>query len=319
MPPVSHRMVRPERLRRSCHAVPATSPRMLERAPAIPADLVFLDLEDSVAAGAKGADARERAAAALRGSAFVAPTVGVRVNAMDTPWAIDDLGVLVDGAGAAIDVVILPKVEDESHVHLADRLLSMLEHRHGLQAGAIGLEAQIESAAGLVNVERIAAASPRRLEALVFGPGDYAASLGMPLLTIGAPVPDYPGDAFHYPLSRIAVAARAHGLQAIDGPYAAIRDPEGLRRSAATARALGYDGKWSIHPGQVEPLNDAFGVSQEEFDRACAIVDALGAAAEGGHGAALAGGEMIDEASRKLAERMVRRGRLAGMTPGGGA
>jgi citrate lyase subunit beta/citryl-CoA lyase len=209
--------------------------------------------------------------------------------------------------------VILPKVEDESHVRFADHLLALLERRRGLAVGSIGLEAQIESARGLVNVERIAAACPRRLEALVFGPGDYAASLGMPQLTIGAPIPDYPGDAFHYPLSRIAVAARANGLQAIDGPYAAIRDLDGLRRSAERARALGYDGKWSVHPGQVEPLNAAFGVSQEDFDRARAIVDALAEAAAAGRGAAMVGGEMIDEASRRLAQRVMGRGLLAGM------
>jgi len=287
---------------------------MLERAPAIPADLVFVDLEDSVVAEAKEDAARERAVAALLGQPFLAPTVGVRVNAMDTPWCLDDLRALVGGAGEAIDVVILPKVEDESHVYFADGLLALFERQRGIEEGTIGLEAQIESARGLVNVERIAAACPRRLEALVFGPGDYAASLGMPQLTIGAPIPDYPGDAFHYPLSRIAVAARAHGLQAVDGPYAAIRDLEGLRRSAATARALGYDGKWSVHPAQVEPLNEAFGVSQAEFDRACAMVDALGAAAARGSGAVMAGDEMIDEASRRLAERVVRRGRLAGMS-----
>jgi citrate lyase subunit beta / citryl-CoA lyase len=286
---------------------------MLERAPTIPADLVFLDLEDSVVADAKGDEARGRAVATLLGARFRAPTVGVRVNAPDTPWFPDDLRACVGGAGEAIDVVILPKVEDEAHVHLADKLLELLERGRGMEVGGIGLEAQIESARGVVNVERIAAACPRRLEALVFGPGDYAASLGMPQLTIGAPIPDYPGDAFHYPLSRIAVAARANGLQAIDGPYAAIRDLEGLRRSAATSRALGYDGKWSVHPAQVEPLNAAFGVSQEEFDRACAIVDALAEAAAEGRGAAVAGDEMIDEASRRLAERVVRRGSLAGM------
>jgi citrate lyase subunit beta/citryl-CoA lyase len=291
---------------------------MLERAATIPADLVFLDLEDSVAAGAKDEEARERVVRTLLGPPFLAPTLAVRVNAVDTPWCLDDLRHCVEGAGERIDAVILPKVEDASHVHFADHLLTALERGRGLPAGSIGLEVQIESARGLLNVERIAAAAPARLEALVFGPGDFAASLGMPQLTIGAPLPDYPGDAFHSPLSRIVVAARAHGLQAIDGPYAAIRDLEGLRRSAASARALGLDGKWSIHPAQVETLNLAFGVSQEEFDRACAIVDALGEAAAAGRGAAVVGGEMIDEASRRLAERCVRRGRLAGMTRSGG-
>jgi citrate lyase subunit beta / citryl-CoA lyase len=291
---------------------------MLERARTIPADLVFLDLEDSVAAGAKDEEARERVVQTLLGPRFLAPTLAVRVNAVDTPWCLDDLRHCVGGAGERIDAFILPKVEDESHVHFVDHLLSALERGRGLPVGSIGLEVQIESARGLLNVERIAAAAPARLEALVFGPGDFAASLGMPQLTIGAPLPDYPGDAFHAPLSRIVVAARAHGLQAIDGPYAAIRDLDGLRRSAASARALGLDGKWSIHPTQVEPLNLAFGVSQEEFDRACAIVDALAEAAAAGRGAAVVGGEMIDEASRRLAERCVRRGRLAGMARSGG-
>lgn len=286
---------------------------MAEKAAALDADLVFLDLEDSVAAAGKGDDAREAVVAALLAHEFRAPTVAVRVNAVGTPFCHGDLARVVAGAGARLDVVVLPKVEDEGHVAFADHLLAGLEAEAGLPPGAIGLEAQIETARGLVNAERIAAAGRGRLEALIFGPGDFAASVGMPQTTIGAPVPDYPGDGWHYALSRIVVAAKANGLQAIDGPYVAVADLDGLRRSATLSRALGYDGKWSIHPAQIEPLNEVYGVPQADFDRALAILAAHEGAAAEGRGAAMLDGEMIDDATRRLAEGLVARGRRAGM------
>jgi citrate lyase subunit beta / citryl-CoA lyase len=299
-------MSRPPRARRSCHVVPSTSARMLEVAAGLAADEVILDLEDSVAPGAKGASARAATVAALNGG-LAAPTRAVRVNAVDTPHCHRDLVAVVTGAGAALDVVVLPKVDDPSHVTFAHHLLSALEAELGLAPGRIGLEAQIESARGLVGVEAIAASCPARLEALVVGPGDLAASLGMPQTTIGAPVPGYPGDGWHHTLSRVLVAARAAGLHAIDGPYATIRDPDGLRASAGRARALGYDGKWSIHPDQIAPLNETFGVPAADLERARRVLAAHAEALARGSGAAPLDGEMIDEATRRLAQSLLRR------------
>ena len=304
-------MPRPIRARRSCHVVPGSSARMLEVAAGLPADEVILDLEDSVAPGRKGAGARDAVVAALAGG-LAAPTRAVRVNAVDTPHCHRDIVAVVSGARAAVNVVVLPKVDDPGHVTFADHLLTALETELGIPAGHIGLEAQIESARGLVNAEAIAASCPGRLEALVVGPGDLAASLGMPQTTIGAPLPGYPGDGWHGALTRVLVAARAADLQAVDGPYAAIRDPEGLRASAARARALGYDGKWSIHPDQIAPLNEVFGVPPQELERARRVLAAHADALARGSGAADLDGEMIDEATRRMAERLLWR---AGIDP----
>ena len=214
---------------------------MLAKAATLGADQVILDLEDSVAAGAKGAETRAAVAAAAAAGAGGA-TVAVRVNAVDTPHCHRDLVAVVEAAGAAVEVVVLPKVDDPDHVAFAAHLLTALEVELGLPAGRIGLEAQIETARGLAAAEAIAACCPARLEALVVGPGDLAASLGMPHAPIGAPVPGYPGDGWHHVLGRVLVAARAAGLQAVDGPYAVIDDEEGLwpppsapGRSATTA------------------------------------------------------------------------------------
>jgi citrate lyase subunit beta/citryl-CoA lyase len=181
----------------------------------------------------------------------------------------------------------------------------------------IGIEVQIESPRGLVEIERIAAASPR-VETLIFGPGDYAASCGMPQLTVGAIDGSYPGDHWHYVLSRMVTTARAFGLQAIDGPYAAIRDLDGFEEVARRSRLLGFDGKWALHPDQIEICNRTYAPTPVEFERAARIVDAYRAATdEHGHGAVVFEDEMIDEASRKMAISIVERGRLAGMTRDG--
>ncbi len=282
---------------------------MLAKAAGLAADEVIIDLEDSVAAGAKGDEARAAVAAALVGG-LAARTRAVRVNAVDTPFCHRDLVGVVERAGAAVDVVVLPKVDEPGHVGFAHHLLSALEAELGLAPCAIGLEAQIETAAGLAAAEAIAAACPERLEALVLGPGDLAASLGMPGTSIGAPVPGYPGDGWHYALARVLVAARAHGLQAVDGPYAAIADGEGLEASARRSRALGYDGKWSIHPSQIAALDEVYGVPADELERAERVLAAHAAAAARGEGAASLDGEMIDEATRAMAERLVARARL---------
>jgi citrate lyase subunit beta/citryl-CoA lyase len=276
-------------------------------------DEVFLDLEDAVAPGQK-ADARAAVAAALRSGDWGAKVRAVRVNDVTTGWAYRDVIDIVEQAGEFLDVIVLPKVTGPEHIGWLDLLLTQLEQAMGWPAGRIGIEAQIEDARGLAEVDRIAAASPR-LEALVFGPADFMASLGMRSLEIGAQPAGYlGGDAFHYPHLRILVAARARGLQAVDGPYAAIHDSEGLRRNAASVAALGYDGKWVLHPGQVEIVNAEFSPAQADYDRAELILEAYEHyTTVQGRGAAMLDGEMIDEASRKLALVAAARGRAAGL------
>lgn len=300
------------RLRRSCLAVPGSSEKMLAKAAALVADQVFLDLEDSVAPLEKNDETRAKVARALREHEWRAATKVVRVNGVQTPWCFRDIVFVVESAGAALDCIMLPKVETPGDVHFADRLLGQLETQLGLPS-RIGLEVQIESPLGLVNVNAIAAASPR-LETLIFGPGDFAASVGMPQLSVGAVDGDYGGDQWHYVLWRILAAARAFGLQAIDGPYAQIRDREGFLHVARRSRALGFDGKWALHPDQVVLCNEVFSPSVEQFDRASRIIDAYDAATGDDRlGAVVFEGEMIDEASRKMAQQVVARGRAAGL------
>jgi citrate lyase subunit beta/citryl-CoA lyase len=297
--------------RRSCLSVPAIQPRFFEKADRSAADLVFFDLEDSVPPSAKERG-RELAVEALRAYEFRDKTRGVRVNACDTRWCFDDLRTVVEGAGDRLDTVVLPKVEGPAEVHFADLLLSQLEAKLGL-THRIGLDLQIESALGLQNVELTAAAAARIL-ALHFGPGDFMATLRVPELTIGRTPAAYPGEFFHYAHFRILVAARARGLQAVDGPYAQVRDLDGLRTSAQKVAALGYDGKWALNPAQAELLNAVFAPSQEVFEKASAIVEAYERATSAGEtGAVMLGDEMIDEASRKMAAVIVQRGRAAGM------
>ena len=307
-------MVRAYRSRRTCLAVPGSSPRFLRKAQQLAADEVFLDLEDAVAPAAKAA-ARAAVASALQTGDWGGKLRAVRVNDATTGWAYQDVIEVVQRAGEHLDVIVLPKVSSADHIRWLDLLLGQVEQATGGIAGRIGIEAQIEDASGLADVERIAAASPR-LEALVFGPADFMASLGMRSLEIGAQPRGYAGgDAFHYPHLRILVAARAHGLQAIDGPFAAIGDLDGLRRSAASVAALGFDGKWVLHPDQVEPVNAEFSPSQADYDRAELILAAYEHYTTVEHrGAAMLDGEMIDEASRKLALVAAARGRAAGLT-----
>ncbi|HEX3256737.1 MAG TPA: CoA ester lyase, partial [Gaiellaceae bacterium] len=298
------------RLRRTVLAVPATNERALAKAPTLPADAVFVDLEDAVATSMKGDQVRARAARALAESEWRAETVSVRINGLDTEWWREDLEVVVRGALARLDSVVLPKVESPAEVDGVDRLLSELEEELGLER-PIALEAQIESARGLVEVERIAASSIR-LETLIFGPGDYAASLGVVQRFIGELDPDYPGDQWHYARSRIAAAAHAFGLQPIDGPYAALGDEAGLQQSARRGRLLGFQGKWVVHPDQIETVRDIFSPTEEELAHALRVLDALAEADDSGEGVAVVGGAMADEASRRLAEGVVRRAEAAG-------
>jgi len=302
------------RARRSCLSVPASSERFLTRARGLAVDEVMLDLEDSVAPGAKP-EARELAVTALNAGGWDGKLVAVRVNDASTPWAYQDVIAVLTGAPGAVDSLILPKVSSPDAVIWLDLLLGQLERAAGLEPGRTGIEVQIEDAAGLAAVEAIAAASPR-LVSLVFGPADFMASIGMRSLTVGGQPEGYAFDAHYYPLMRILVAAKAHGLQAIDGPYGTIGDTDGLRAAAASAAALGYDGKWVLHPGQVEVVNEAFTPAPADYARAVRILDAYEQSTSvDQRGAVMLDGEMIDEASRKLALAIVAKGRAAGLQP----
>jgi citrate lyase subunit beta / citryl-CoA lyase len=288
---------------------------MVEKSRALDADEVFLDLEDAVAPAAKD-EARALVGTALAEGGWTARTVGVRVNDWSTIWTHRDVVDVVTAAGDNLDCIVLPKVETPDHVTALDLLLTQLERAQGLDERSIGIEAQIESARGLVAVNAIAGASPR-LESLVFGPADFMASVNMRGLVVGEQPPGYDvGDAFHHALMSILVAARAHDLQAIDGPYLQVRDIDGFRRQARRTAALGYDGKWVLHPDQIEAGNDIFAPSQEDFDHAEDILAAYDeSTSDGGgrRGAVMLGDEMIDEASRKMALVVVAKGRAAGM------
>ncbi len=300
------------RLRRSCLAVPGSSPKMLAKAATLAADEVFIDLEDAVTPLEKNDATRQQVVDALLAPGWRTGTRAVRVNDASTRWCFRDIAYVVERAAAGLDCIILPKVETAGDVHFADRMLSQLELELG-GSRRIGLEVQIESPRGLVNIESIAAASDR-VETLIFGPGDFAASAGMPQLSVGAAEPAYGGDQWHYVLSRILTTARAFGLQAIDGPYAQIRDPEGFRVVARRSQLLGFDGKWALHPDQIELCNEIFSPPLEEYERAERILDAYARATrEDGRGAVVFEGEMIDEASRKMAEQVAARGRAAGL------
>src|SRR5215471_9465217 len=302
------------RPRRSCLAVPGSSVKMLGKAQGLPADQVFLDLEDAVAPLAKP-DARKNIVAALGDGDWAGKVRVVRVNDLTTPWTYRDVVEVVEGAGANLDAIMLPKVQSAAHVQWLDLTLTQIEKTLGFEVGRIGIEAQIENAAGLVNVDEIAAASPR-LETIIFGPADFMASINMKSLVVGEQPPGYPADAYHYILMRILMAARANDLQAIDGPYLQIRNIDGYREVARRAAALGYDGKWVLHPDQIAVANEIFSPSQEDYDHAELILDAYDwctSEAGGAKGSAMLGDEMIDEASRKMALVIAAQGRAAGM------
>jgi citrate lyase subunit beta/citryl-CoA lyase len=292
---------------------------MIEKAKGLPADEVFLDLEDAVAPDAK-AQARKRVGAALASPGWAGQLRGVRVNDWTTPWTHADVIDVVSEVASArdghLDVIVLPKVTDASHVHALDLLLTQLELSHGLPVGGIGIDAQIEDAKGLSNIDAIAAAP--RVQALVLGPADLMASLNMRTLVVGEQPDGYDvGDAYHHVLMTILVAARAHGIAAIDGPYLKVRDTDAFRRVAGRAAALGYDGKWVLHPDQIAAGNEIFSPRQAEYDHAELILEAYEwhtSTAGGARGAVMLGDEMIDEASRKMALVIAGKGRAAGMT-----
>jgi citrate lyase subunit beta / citryl-CoA lyase len=292
------------RSRRSCLSVPGSSAKMLAKARGLGADEAILDLEDAVAPAQKS-EARATTTAALAEGGWGEGGAAVRINGVDTPHCLRDVVEVVEGAGAALACFVIPKAESAFDVAFVDRLLEMAEAGAG-RTGPVRLQALIETAAGLRRVHEIAHASPR-LDALILGYADLSASLGR-----AAHLP-YPGDRWHWARETLLVAARDAGLQAIDGPWLQIEDADGMQESAAEARALGFDGKWAIHPSQVGPINAMFTPSQAEFDRAAAELEALAEAERSGRGAVALGGAMLDEATRKQAADVVARGAAAGL------
>ena len=293
-----------QRLQRSELAVPGSNPALFEKAAASDVDYVFLDLEDAVAPGDK-VQARRNVIEGLRDIDWrgLGKTISVRINSIDTHYMYRDVVDVVEQAGEHLDTILIPKVGVPADVYMVDAMVSQIEEATGL-TGKIGIEALIETTLGMVNVEAIATSSPR-LEAMHFGVADYAASCRARTTNIGGLNPDYPGDQWHDGLSRMLVACRAYGIRPIDGPFGDFNDPDGFLDGARRAAALGYEGKWAIHPSQIELANRVFSPPPEEVDRAHRIIAALAEAAAEGRGAAQLDGRMIDAASALMAGNVV--------------
>jgi len=283
---------------------------MIEKAPSSGADEAFLDLEDSVAPNEKVA-ARDNVIEGLIEYDWSETLPCFRMNGVETRWWYDDVIEVVGEAGEYLDTIMVPMCHDASYVQTVDDLLTQVEANSGLPVGDVGLQCQIESAAGMTNVAEIARASDR-IVSLVFGPGDYTASVGAAGLTIGSGE-GYPGHYWHYQLARIAHAAKAEGLQVIDGPFADIDDEAGFRDACRHASMLGCDGKWAIHPAQIAPANEVFAPAPEEAEKARRIVEAYAEAQREGRGAVSVDGEMVDEATNKMARNVVDRAVQAGV------
>lgn len=307
---VGQELQREPRLRRSCLAVPGSDPRMMAKAAETAADQIFLDLEDAVAPNEKKG-ARAKVVEALNTNDYGGKVVVVRVNDATTRYMYDDIIEVVRGAGARLDCLMIPKVQDAGQLWFVENLLNQLESDLELDR-RLGLEVQIETGTGSVNMTEIARVTDR-IETVIFGPGDYAANMGVPQLDLGMIEPDYPGHQWHYILAQIVNNARAVGADAIDGPYGDFRDADGYRESATRAKLLGVDGKWCIHPSQVEIANEVFTPSKEQFEYAQRMLTAYQEAIDAGKGAATLDGKMIDEASRKMAVKLVARGKAAGL------
>ena len=284
--------------------MPGSQPALFKKALDSAVDYVFLDLEDAVAPGDKE-QARRNVIQGLQEHDWRGrgKTICVRINGIDTHYMYRDVIDVVEQAGHRLDTILIPKVGVPADVYLVDALLTQIETARGF-SHRIGIDVLIETALGMANVEAIAQASPR-LEAMHFGVADYAASCRARTVVIGGLNPDYPGDQWHFALSRMIVACRAYGLRAVDGPFGDFNDPEGYTLAAKRGAALGIEGKWAIHPSQIALANDVFTPPPTEVERARQILDALDQAAKEGRGAAQLGGKMIDAASARMAQNVV--------------
>jgi citrate lyase subunit beta/citryl-CoA lyase len=294
------------RVQRCELAVPGSNPNMFEKAMKSGVDFVFLDLEDAVAPDDK-IQARKNIIEAINDLDWKGNGVSlsVRINGLDTQYMVRDVVDLVEQAGHKIDTILVPKVGVYSDVYMVEAMLNQLEMQQGLK-NKIGIEALIETALGMANVENIACSgSAGRLEALHFGVADYAASNRARTTNIGGLNPDYPGDQWHSAISRMTVACRAYGLRPIDGPFGDIKDPDGYKLAARRAAALGIEGKWAIHPTQVDLANEVFTPPLAEVEKAKRILSALDEAAAQGKGAAALDGRLIDAASARMASNVV--------------
>jgi malyl-CoA/(S)-citramalyl-CoA lyase len=296
------------RLHRSELAVPGSNVRMLEKAPVLGADITMLDLEDAVAPDEKP-QARRNVIDALRDLDWSRTSISVRINGLDTHYCYRDIVDVIEQAGEHVDTVLIPKVSCAGDVHLVATLLSQIEAGCGLKRH-IGIAVLIETAPGMLYLDEIAASCPDRLEALVFGVADYAASIQSHTTSIGGIDANYEvgghlSDQWHYPLSRIAVACRAHGLRPIDGPFGDFTDPAGFVSAARRAAVLGFEGKWAIHPSQIELANEVFTPSEHLIERTHRIVAAMREAARDGKGAVSLDGRLIDAASIRMAENLL--------------
>lgn len=306
---------RATRIRRTTLAVPGSNLRMIQKSRQLPVDALFFDLEDSVAPQMK-IQARQNVITELNNGGFGNRIVTVRINDLASPWAKNDLTEVMQQAGKQVDCIMLPKVSKAKDIKWLAKKLTKLEKAIGKVIGSTGIEVQIEDALGLINVEEIASSSDR-IETIILGPGDLLASLNMRTLEVGQQPQGYQeGDAYHYVLMKLLVAARAYGRQVIDGPYFAIKDLDGLRLTSNRSAALGFDGKWVLHPDQIDTVNEIYSPRQEDYDRAELILDAYAfhtSELGGNRGAVMLGDEMIDEASRKMAQVIANKGRAAGL------
>ena len=309
---------KPSRIHRSELAVPGSNVRALEKAPDLGADVVMLDLEDAVAPDDK-VRARGNVIDALNGLDWSRCAVSLRINGLDTHFCYRDLVDVIEQAGEHVDLIMIPKASCAGDVHLVATLLEQMEHGMGLER-PIGIAVLIETAMGMANIDEIATACPARMEAMVFGVADYAASLQCHTTSIGGANPEYAtltdpdgdgdrerhwGDQWHYALSRIAVTCRAHGLRPVDGPFGDFGDPDGYLAAARRAAVLGFEGKWAIHPSQIALANEVFTPTPAIVDKSNRIVEAMADAAAEGNGAVSLDGRLIDAASIRMAEALL--------------
>ena len=300
---------RPKRARRSQLSVPGSSEKMLQKGAESAADHVFCDLEDAVAPSVK-VEARGKIAWALNNLDWGKKTRCVRINDVTTEWCHGDIITVVEQAGKNLDTIMLTKPYTAADVIFLDRMLGQLEKKLKLER-RIGIEVLIEEVQALQNVEEISRCTDR-LECLIFGMGDYSGSQGIDTKDIGASG-TYPGDIFHYARFRITMAARAAGIDAVDGPFANFKDEDGFRVEANKARALGMVGKWAIHPSQIAPALDVFSPSQHEVDRARAMEKAYRDAEAQGLGAVQVNGVMVDVAVLRLVRNTLDKADLYGL------